>query len=289
MDQLAIIEAAIHFIEQHLKEPIGLADVAQEVGYSYYHMTRIFRAAIQEPVGNYIARRRLYEASRELIYTNKRMIDIAIEYGFESSEAFSRAFKNIYDISPKNYRERGLDLAHNAKKALTKEDLLHIASKVTQQPRIVQFEQITLAGIRGATSLVHNRLPMLWNQYRTSCMADIRTNAIGFSICETGDACYREDGELSFSVFIGSPVADFKKIPAFLKEKQMAAGTYAVFTHKGSLAALDKTYDYIYGTWLMASKEELDQRDDFEVYRKDVTAYDDAQNLVEIYIPIKGS
>ncbi len=66
-----------------------------------------------------------------------------------------------------------------------------------------------------------------------------------------------------------------------------AAGKYAVFTHHGILGNLDKIYDYIFGTWLLSGKGQLDDREDFEVYRSKITAYDAPENTVEIYIPLK--
>lgn len=91
MQQLSPLERAIEYIEEHLDENIGLSDVSRETGYSYCHMTRLFSSVLGESVGRYINRRRLYNASKKLIYTDQRVITIALEGGFESPEAFSRA------------------------------------------------------------------------------------------------------------------------------------------------------------------------------------------------------
>lgn len=90
------LEQAVIYIENHLGYNIMVEDVAKAAGYSYYHLNRQFTAILGESIGSYIKKRRLADASKKLLYTDLKIIDIAIEYGFDSPEAFSRAFKAIY-------------------------------------------------------------------------------------------------------------------------------------------------------------------------------------------------
>ena len=73
------IEKTILFIESHLTASFTVEDAAREAGYSYYHLNRQFSAVLGESVGSYIKKRRLSHAARELIYTERRIIDIALE------------------------------------------------------------------------------------------------------------------------------------------------------------------------------------------------------------------
>lgn len=287
MTYISPLEIAIRYIETHLNENIGLKDVARETGYSYYHMTRLFTSSLGEPVGSYIHKRKLYNASRKLLYTDMRVIDIAMETGFESSEAFSRAFKSIYGSSPTIYRKNGQDLVAMAKKELDIKSLRHITCNITLEPEIVEIKEVKLAGVRGTTTLADNCLPDLWECYLQLRKNYSRTEADGYSVCETDKAVYTEAGDVIFSVMIGSPAESFAVIPDAWIQKTIAAGKYAVFTHRGSLGNLDKTYDYIFGTWLLSGKGDLDEREDFEIYRSKITAYDHPDNTVEIYIPVK--
>ncbi len=118
MKQLSPLERAVEYIEGHLNEDIGLREVSRAAGYSYCHMTRLFTAAMGESVGRYINRRRLYSASEKLIRSDRRVLDIALDSGFASSEAFSRAFKAAFGMSPAAYRKAGLDLVATAKREL---------------------------------------------------------------------------------------------------------------------------------------------------------------------------
>ena len=78
MNYLVSLEKAIDYIEQHLNEEIVSEDIAKAAGYSLYHLTRIFTATIGEPIGSYIQKRRLSDACKMLLHSDKRVLDIAI-------------------------------------------------------------------------------------------------------------------------------------------------------------------------------------------------------------------
>lgn len=289
MKEISPIEKAIEYIENHLNENIGLSDVSRETGYSYYHMTRLFSSVLGESVGRYINRRRLYNASKKLIHSDQRVIDIALDCGFESPEAFSRAFKTAFGSSPVDYRRTGLDLVVNAKRELAPEDVGHIANNISHSPEFVMFKETKVAGLRGMTSLADNRFPGLWEEFMRLYKDLFPASGAGYGICETQQATYTKDGDILFSAMVGSPVQSFDDLPPSLslEQKILQAGRYAVFTHRGTFANLAKTYHYIFGTWLQSAKVELDDRDDFELYEREVLSFDDPGNEVKIYIPVK--
>ena len=289
MPELSPLERAVEYIQNHLNEKIGLSDVSRETGYSYYHMTRLFSSVLGEPAGRYIHRRRLYSASEKLLYSQRRVTDIALDCGFESPEAFSRAFKAAFGSSPVDYRKSGVDLVVNAKRKLAPEDVNHIANNISRQPEFVRLEETRVAGLRGTTSLSDNRLPAMWEEFLRLHKGLFEAAGAGYGICETRDTAYTKDGDVWFAAMVGSPVKDFDSLPQTppLEKKILRAGNYAVFTHQGSFANLFKTYQYIFGTWRQTTQEELDDREDFEVYGREAPSFDDPGNEVKIYIPIK--
>lgn len=289
MIEITPLERAIEYIETHLNEPIGLSDVSKETGYSYYHMTRLFSSVLGESVGRYINRRRLYNASEKLIHSNQRVIDIALDCGFESPEAFSRAFKAVFGRSPVDYRKAGLDLVVNAKREMAPEDVAHIAHNISRTPELVMLKETRVAGLRGTTSLSDNRFPELWEEFLHLHKDLFIAAGAGYCICETQQTTYTKDGDVLFTAMVGSPVHDVTALPPSLSldQKVLRAGKYAVFTHRGTLANLFKTYKYIFGTWLQTTKAQLDDREDFEVYEREVLSFDDPDNEVKIYIPVK--
>ena len=76
-------------------------------------------------------------------------------------------------------------------------------------------------------------------------------------------------------------------MPKGVDVKIIPGGRYAVFTHKGTVATLLKTYDYIWGSWVLFTKEKLDEREDFEIYDKRFLGADNVDSQIDIYIPVK--
>lgn len=105
MKNLAIVIAAIHYIETHLtSDKIDLDSVAAAMHYSKYHLHRIFTNAVGLSIHDYVQRRQLTEAAKLLVFSDKPILDIAILSGYESQQAFSNVFKAMYKQSPLQYR-----------------------------------------------------------------------------------------------------------------------------------------------------------------------------------------
>ncbi|HBF5714440.1 TPA: AraC family transcriptional regulator [Clostridioides difficile] len=268
MDYLKYFEKAVMYIENNLHENITVNDVAKETGYSYYHLTRLFKSMFGESVGSYIKKRRLVSSTKELLYSDKKVIDIAIGSGFESSEAFSRAFKSIYKVSPIEYRKNRIDVFVGKKKKLELDFMRHLVGNITIKPVIKEIEKIKVIGIKDKVILENNSLPDLWEKFRK--VHHIVPNTLPskrvFGICEAISEIHLVSESMEFNEIIGLEVNSYDVIPNSFVSKTIKEGKYAIFTHTGSLDNLDKTYEYIWGTWFLSSKEELDIRDDFEVY-----------------------
>ena len=285
------LEQAVIYIENHLGYNIKVEDVAKAAGYSYYHLNRQFTAILGESIGSYIKKRRLADASKKLLYSDLKIIDIAIEYGFDSPEAFSRAFKSIYKVSPQSYRQNRLDIFIGGKERLDTGLLDHLVRNVTVHPRIVELPEIMVAGIRGETTLRGNRLRELWD--RTNSLYKQIPNRIpggrSLGICEAcaENTLYTMNDDILFTEVAGTEVSSFDGLTEPFVQKIIPGGRYAVFTHRGTLRMLPQTFDYIWGTWFLATKEELDWREDFELYDERFLGYDHPDSEVDLYIPVR--
>lgn len=291
MDYTKALEQAILYIEAHLFEDIRVADAAHSAGYSYYHFTRQFSAVLGESVGSYIKKRRLADAAKQLLYTDRKIIDIALERGFESSEAFSRAFKALYQVSPAAYRKRRLDLFISSKPQLDAGRLAHVTQHITVHPQILELPDIKVIGLRGQTTLNNNVLPDLWARFNkvSHLIPDRLTDSRGFGICEAceeGNSLYTMHSDVLFSEVAGIEVSSFEHLEPPFVAKLLKAGKYAVFTHTGSLSQLTQTFDYIWGTWFMTTEEVVDNREDFELYDQRFLGYDHPQSQIDVYVPI---
>ncbi|MDO5539354.1 MAG: AraC family transcriptional regulator [Eubacteriales bacterium] len=100
MDWITGIQKAIDYVEEHLTEPIEYEEVAKRAYSSSFHFQRIFSTICGFTLGEYIRYRRLSLAGRELAENDKKVIDVALKYGYDSPESFSRAFTRFHGISP---------------------------------------------------------------------------------------------------------------------------------------------------------------------------------------------
>lgn len=110
MNYNACIKKSIKYIEKNLNNKIELEDLAQKVFLSKYHFHRIFHTIVGEPVAGYIKRRRLMEAADELVNTDDKIVDIALKYQFGSQESFTKAFKKLYGVPPREFRRNKINV-----------------------------------------------------------------------------------------------------------------------------------------------------------------------------------
>lgn len=105
MNWITGIQNAINYVEDHLQEELDYDRIAKEAACSGFYFQKIFHILCGMPLGEYIRNRRLSLAGRELMQTDKKIIDIALEYGYESPESFTRAFTRFHGVTPSQARK----------------------------------------------------------------------------------------------------------------------------------------------------------------------------------------
>lgn len=107
MSQIDAIFQAMSFAEDHLQAPINVAMMAEAAAYSLYYFCRMFGKLTRHTPYDYLIRRRLTQAALEVVQTPQKIIDIALDYQFNSHEGFTRAFGRVFGVSPTEAREQG--------------------------------------------------------------------------------------------------------------------------------------------------------------------------------------
>lgn len=105
------MNSAIDYIEKNLDDTISIDDVAKEAFCSSFHFQRMFYAILGITPADYVRRRRLTLAATELATGKVKVIDIALKYGYESPNAFTRAFRNMHGINPSEVSTSGVRLS----------------------------------------------------------------------------------------------------------------------------------------------------------------------------------
>lgn len=107
MNKSEIIKSTIQYIELQLKKgeaALSLDEIADKIGYSKFYLNRIFGAQVGVTIHQYVLERRLSVAAEKLVYTDKTIVDIAYEAGYQSQQTFTNVFSNAYLCSPLKYR-----------------------------------------------------------------------------------------------------------------------------------------------------------------------------------------
>lgn len=110
MNYSQYVQKTVDYIERHLSGPLPLGMLARRAGFSKYHFLRMFKRETGSGLGEYVRHRRISRAAGLLLTTEESVLEVALSCGFESQEAFTRAFKDVYALPPGRYRRtmRGL-------------------------------------------------------------------------------------------------------------------------------------------------------------------------------------
>lgn len=106
-DNIENVITVIEYIEDHLAGSLDLNKVAGAMHYSKYHLHRMFVKEVGMTIHEYVQRRQLTEAARLLVFTDKSIMEIALIAGYESRQAFTTVFKEMYKKTPNRYRQDG--------------------------------------------------------------------------------------------------------------------------------------------------------------------------------------
>lgn len=108
MNNESMIKDILVYIESHLEEDLTLDKIAKELNYSKFYIERTFSEKNGCSLYKYVQKRRLTEAARKLVETDKSIVEIAYEAQYSSQQAFTFAFKKFYLCTPQVYRQRGI-------------------------------------------------------------------------------------------------------------------------------------------------------------------------------------
>ncbi|MDR2569849.1 MAG: AraC family transcriptional regulator, partial [Oscillospiraceae bacterium] len=132
------INNTVEYIENRLLEKLNMDELAGQIYFSKTHFQRLFHQIVGEPVMEYIKKRRLQHACQTLCQSNSTVLDIALQYGYESHEGFTRAFKALYGVPPAQYRK--MHTCKHLQKSNNEEGFYMLSSEVTKG--IVQHTKI---------------------------------------------------------------------------------------------------------------------------------------------------
>jgi AraC family transcriptional regulator len=292
MDWVERLNAAIGYIEAGLDGEIDIVEAARRANCSAFHFMRMFEVVAEVPVWEYVRRRRLSKAALDIAAGGEKVIDVALRYGYESPEAFARAFRRLFGMSPSEARDPGARL--EAYMPITVAVVLKGDS--VMKYRIVEKGPMRLVGARMRTNnkdgVNMREIPAFWQRCEADGTCAKLSKIAGpmgfFGVCYDAD-CATGD----FSYLIGVEKPAIEGLSKGLDEVELPKSTWAVFECVGPMPkAIQDTWKAAFNEWFPTSGYEHAGTPDMEVYPPSKEGYEtcDASSpnyYSEVWIPLK--
>lgn len=244
---MSLTRKALWIIERNFARLHSLTDVADACEVSRYHLAHAFGEATGMSVMQYLRARRLTEAAQALASGAPDILSLALDTGYNSHEAFSRAFRSQFGVTPEMVR-----------RTATTEDLAMVKSiepttnavSSVKPPRFEQGDEIVAVGLaqRHPFENPHD-IPAQWQRFMATMYEGIPNKQPGIPISISGGM----DDDGNFEYICAAEVLKFSSTPKGLIEVTLAPQRYAVFTHDGHVSGIGATYNAIWNDGLPAS------------------------------------
>ncbi|MEG0380245.1 MAG: AraC family transcriptional regulator [Kurthia sp.] len=286
------IKRSIEYIELHIKEDPKALDIAHNAGYSVFHFSRIFRLYYGTPLMDFVRKKRLIEARKEL-KSKRKIIDVAMDFGFQTASGFSKAFRKEFGYSPTVYISRSTE---------TNFESILQDGNIMKTPTFIQKSSFKIAGYGIKTTQFEGNtkdIAAYWDTYtgenlESKMYAKLEPPNHG----EVGISVTSEEGILTY--LFGVIVDNYDKVTQEMMTFEVPEAQYAVFTtppvnnivtaatyDDDPLAnSVKSTWQYIFEEWFETTDFVFDEsKVDFEFYDERCHGLEDA--VMEIYVPIK--
>lgn len=286
MSWIEMMQRSVQYIEEHLLEDIKIDLIAEQAHASPFHFQRVFSILTDMTVGDYVRRRRLTLAAQELMTTDAKIIDIALRYGYETPEAFAKAFRKQHGASPSDVRSRGGKL--KSYNRLTIQVSLKGAEPMNY--RIEEHEGFQVTGMKKSFSMQNGEnvigIPLFWQEFNSSGQDEelikMNNGKIKGLLGVCAEICV-ENGQ-TFDYWIGT--AHEGNNTGAYQTINIPASRWAIFEVCGAMPdAIQSVWKQIHSEWFPSHPYEHAGTPDFELYFEGDPASADYRS--EIWIPIK--
>ena len=283
MEWMKAIGDAVEYIESHVTDDITTDDVAKHVCISPFYFQKGFSMLCGFTVMEYVRNRRLALAGGEIATGDENIIDIAMKYGYDSPDSFTKAFTRFHGITPSMVRKDDTMIKSFAPLKLE----ISLKGGYLMDYKIVRKESFTVVGASKQFKYENAKeeIPLFWKEHFASGNGKYVCGMFGINIDE-------QMGNENFEYLIAdiyNPVAD---LPEGFVIKTIPAFTWAVFPCKGAMpVSLQNVNTKIFSEWLPALKEyEFTAGYCVEMYDDPVkypNGIQDENYYSEIWIPVK--
>lgn len=280
MDWLRRMNRVLDYIEDHLKDEIDFDEIGRLSLCPSGLFQRVFSTMTGISLSEYIRHRKLSKAAMELSDTDRSVLEIALDYGYESVDAFSAAFKRLNEITPTQAKEPGALLKHYPRLSFT----MTLKGEMEMQYKMIKKPAFTVIG----KSIVTTQEENMKNQSIPKFWAACNQNGVRDALCKAESKrpllgiCYDEKPDGTFRYMVG--VESDKKVPD-LESLTIQKANWAVFDVVGPMpGAIQKVWNDIFQNFLPSGNYDHANMPDFEAYPEDNPDRPDYHS--EIWIPV---
>lgn len=286
------------YIEDHIEKSLSIEELAGAAGFSKYHFSRIFQGMLHEPLAHYVNRIRMERALFLLAHrADKNMTDIAFELGLSDSAVFSRAFKNYYGVSPREYRKeyskncKDSFLLSEYNKDTAKKEWAGNPFPVTGQITITNLEEKQVAYVRHTGTYetlakeYEGLIQMLFVHADNQHLLVDGQNWVLAIYHDNPE--FGEESQFRTSLCLTVPEDIQIQEDGILGRMKLEGGLYAVGHFQIQQEQYGDAWNYMYQQWLTGSGYVPRNSYPFEVYLNDPYANERHIHEVDIYVPIE--
>lgn len=274
------VERALWFIENRLGGEISLESIAKSVGVTNHHLARAFGTVTGQSLMRYVRGRRLTEAVRSLAAGEPDILKVALEAGYGSHEAFTRAFREQFQITPEDFRSAGSlsDIQLVEPIRLDRSMFIQL-----DPPRFVENDRLLIAGLSSRyTFETSEGIPRQWQRFEPYI-----GNLAGQIGSETYGVSHNFNGSGRFEYIAGVKVSHCAALPDGFETVHIRRQRYAVFQHAQHVSMLRRTHYTIWNKWLPDSGKLIADAPNFERYDKQFDQMT-GTGPIEVWVPVEN-
>lgn len=287
MSWIESIQKAIDYMETHLLDvDLSIEQVAKASNSSAFHFQRTFSILTDITVGDYIRRRRLTLAAQDLVTSSDKIIDIAYKYGYETPEAFAKAFRKQHNLSPMEARKKSGSIQSYNRLVIK----IQLEGALPMNYKIVEKQAFQVVGVKRSYGYKNGEnlrgIPQFWNDVHADGTNDRLFDLNNGDIQGVLGVCVVEQSKKDEGLMDYWIAAAYNgNTPNGLESYEIPASKWVIFEVQGAMPhAIQETWKKIYSEWFPSNPYKPAGTAELEVYTNGDSTK--ANYRSEIWIPI---
>lgn len=253
---IELINKSLDYMEDNITKNISLENISREVNLSAYHFERLFNIIVGKSFKQYILGRKLTLAADKLQNSSDKIIGVALDFGFEYPEVFSRAFKKQFGVPPTIYRSGNYKIKKVQRAEVIARNLVNYSGSVTLQASYIKLEDIRLQGVNVVVNVKDKLFIRKLNKVAEDFVENSKQNKLlkqdrFFSIVNCNG-----DVENTHTVFFGreiiNPIDEGTMVTRIIP-----SGCYAGFSYEGDMSEVRTTFEEDLLRWIAVKEIKL--------------------------------